>query len=75
MRNFGLPMTLQNMRDNGARSVTAKCEACGHEATVNVDALPESVHVPDAGYLRCSRCGGNAELRHKTSDWQQVISV
>jgi transcription elongation factor Elf1 len=57
MRNFGLPMTLANMRDNGARSVTAKCEACGHEADVNVDALPESVNVPEAGrYLRCSRC-------------------
>ena len=57
MRNFGLPMTLRNMRDNGAQIVTAKCEACGHEASVNVDALPESMHVPDAGsYLRCSRC-------------------
>jgi hypothetical protein len=44
-------MTLRNMRDNGARSVTAKCEVCGHEATVNVDALSESVHVPDAGAL------------------------
>jgi hypothetical protein len=56
-RNFGPPMTLANMRENGPRAVTAKCEACGHEATVNVDALPESVHVPDAGrYLRCSRC-------------------
>ena len=44
MRNFGLPMTLANMRNNGARSVTAKCEACGHEADVNVDALPENVN-------------------------------
>ena len=59
VRNFGLTMTLRNMRDNGAHAVTAKCEACGHEADVNVDALPESVHVADAGrYLRCSRCGG-----------------
>jgi hypothetical protein len=56
-RNFGLPMTLRNMRENGPRAVTAKCEACGHEADVNVDALPASVLVPDAGrYLRCSRC-------------------
>ena len=61
MRNVGPPMTLANMRDNGPRAVTAKCEACGHEADVNADALPESVHVPDAGrYLRCGGCGGKA---------------
>jgi hypothetical protein len=61
VRNFGLPMTLRNMRDNGARSVTATCQACGHEADVNVDALPESVLVPDAGrYMHCSGCGGKA---------------
>ena len=60
-RNFGLPMTLRNMRDNGPRAVIATCQACGHEDDVNVDALPDSVHVPDAGrYLRCSGCGGKA---------------
>ena len=54
----GPPMTLANMRSNGVRMVTASCEACGHKADVNVDALPESVHVPEAGRrLRCSRCG------------------
>lgn len=57
VRNVGPSMTLANMRENGPRAVTAKCEACGRQADVNVDALPESVHVPDAGrYLRCSRC-------------------
>ena len=54
VRNFGLPMTLRNMRENGAHAVIAKCEACGHEADVNVDALPESVHVPDAGRYRAA---------------------
>jgi hypothetical protein len=39
----GPPMTLQNMRKNGVRAVTATCEACGREADVNVDALPETV--------------------------------
>jgi hypothetical protein len=52
-------MSLANMRLNGVRMVTASCEARGHKADVNVDTLPESVHVPDAGHrLRCSRCGG-----------------
>jgi hypothetical protein len=32
-------MTLANMRKNGVRMIWAKCEACGHQADVNVDAL------------------------------------
>ena len=52
-------MTLANMRANGVRSVIATCEACSHAADVLVDAIPETVHVPDAGRrLRCSQCGG-----------------
>ena len=45
----GPPMTLANMRMNGVRAVIATCEACGHTADVNVDALPERVTVPEAG--------------------------
>ena len=57
--NPGPPMTLQNMRQNGVRAVTATCEACGREADVHVDALPETMTVPEAGNrLRCSSCGG-----------------
>ena len=55
----GPPMTRANMRENGVRAVTATCEACGREADVNVDTLPETVTVPKAGQrLRCSSCGG-----------------
>jgi hypothetical protein len=55
----GPPMTLANMRANGVRAVTATCANCGRSADVNVDALPENVHVPEAGQrLRCSACGG-----------------
>jgi ABC-type hemin transport system substrate-binding protein len=55
----GPPMTLANMRENGVRAVIATCEACGHKADVNVDALAESVTVPKAAQrLRCSSCGG-----------------
>jgi hypothetical protein len=32
---------------------------CGHAADLNVDALAETVAVPDVGRrLRCSACGG-----------------
>jgi DNA-directed RNA polymerase subunit RPC12/RpoP len=58
-KNFGPPMSLANMRANGVYSVTASCEACGHKADVNVDAVPETTFVPEAGRrLRCRRCGG-----------------
>jgi hypothetical protein len=54
----GPPMTLANMRQNGVRMVTAACEVCGRAADVNVDTLPETLTVPEAGQrLRCSRCG------------------
>jgi DNA-directed RNA polymerase subunit RPC12/RpoP len=59
----GPPMTLQNMRQNGVRAVTATCETCGREADVNVDVLPETVTVPRTGQrLRCSSCGGKRVL-------------
>jgi hypothetical protein len=52
-------MTLANMRLNGVRSVTATCQACAHQADVNVDALPETLTVPEAGArFRCGSCGG-----------------
>jgi hypothetical protein len=58
-RNFGPLMTLANMRQNGVRLVIARCEACGHAADVNVDALAETIIVPEVGRrLRCSACGG-----------------
>jgi hypothetical protein len=53
------PMTLANMRKNGVRAVIASCQACGHKADVNVDALPETIVVPETGRrLQCSQCGG-----------------
>ena len=52
------PMTLANMRTNGVRSVEAGCEACGREAVLSCDALPEDFPVPDVALrLRCSGCG------------------
>jgi hypothetical protein len=51
-------MTLANMCLNGVRAVIATCEACGHGADVNVDALAETVVIPEVGRrLRCSACG------------------
>ncbi len=52
------PMPLSNMREHGVRSVDALCEDCKREVTVNVDALPDELPVPDVALrLRCSSCG------------------
>ena len=58
-KNFGPPMTLANMRPNGVRAFIARCEACAHAADVNVDALVETIVVPEmARRFRCGQCGG-----------------
>jgi hypothetical protein len=52
-------MTLANMREVlSCRSVDPECRECLHAATVDVDALPDELAVPDVGLrLRCSSCG------------------
>jgi hypothetical protein len=43
----------------GVRMLTASCANCGRSADVNVDLLPETLTVPEAGQrLCCSSCGG-----------------
>jgi hypothetical protein len=59
MRYPGPPMTLENMRQNGVRAVTAQCLACHRKADVMVDKLASDVFVPDVGRrMVCSACGG-----------------
>jgi hypothetical protein len=54
----GPPMTLANMRQNGVHAVIATCQTCDHKADVNVDVLPETIVIPEAGRrLLCSQCG------------------
>ena len=54
MRGFK-PMTLANMRLNGVRMEIRSCANCDRSADVDVDLLPETITVPEAG---CSQCGG-----------------
>lgn len=59
-RYTGPPMDLANMRKNGVRSLAAWClePDCRHEATVNVDHLPDHIAVPSlARRMKCSKCG------------------
>lgn len=62
-------MTLANMRRNGVRAVTAKCEACWRDSHVNVDALRETLAVPKVSQrLRCSQCGGGKTIPTRPAD-------
>ena len=64
------PMTLANMRAHGVRAVEAECQACQHEASVNVDALPDEFPVPDVALkLRCSSCGSKRIVTRP--DWTE----
>jgi hypothetical protein len=57
-RYRGPPMTLDNMRENGVRSLTVCCLLCHHRAVLAVDAWPDHVTVPSFGpRMVCASCG------------------
>ena len=69
-RYIGPAMTLGNMRQNGVRSILASC-ACGHEARVDVNVLPDFVEVPAVRQrVRCSACG--ARPTDVRPDWREA---
>jgi hypothetical protein len=52
------PMTLQNMRENGVRSLAVQCHQCRHEMIINVDHLPGDLPVSSFGpRMVCTKCG------------------
>jgi hypothetical protein len=65
----GPPMDLANMRSLGVTKVIAYCK-CGHEASIDVSAMPDDVFVPAIkDRLRCTLCGDRPiETR---PDWRQ----
>jgi hypothetical protein len=57
-RPIAEPMTLANMRQNGARSLAVQCHQCRHEVIMNVDHLAGDVTVPSFGpRMVCTKCG------------------
>jgi hypothetical protein len=52
------PMTLQNIRENGVRSLSIQCHQCRYEVGMNVDHLPGDLTVPSFGPRTvCTECG------------------
>jgi hypothetical protein len=70
----GPPMTLGNMRKNGVRAVIAACQACGHKADVNVDALPETIFVPEMSPAPMQLMRGEAN-RYETRVAYEMIEL
>jgi hypothetical protein len=54
------PMTLDNMRENGVRTLAVWClgRGCNHHRVVDVSGYPDDLSVPSFGpRLRCEVCG------------------
>jgi DNA-directed RNA polymerase subunit RPC12/RpoP len=52
------PMTLQNMRQNGVRSLDVQCNQCRHRVIVKVDHLRGDLTVLSFGpRMVCTKCG------------------
>jgi hypothetical protein len=64
-------MDLDNMRSLGVTNVDVYC-GCGHQASIDVSALPGDLAVPQIKHrLRCSKCGKRpSETR---PDWSDVL--
>jgi DNA-directed RNA polymerase subunit RPC12/RpoP len=57
-------MTLENMRQNGVRSLDVRCKQCRHRVIVNVDHQPGDLTVPSFGpKMVCTKCGNGADVR------------
>ena len=53
-----MPMTLDNMRAQGVRSLSVTCWLCHHGAVLAVDRWPDDVPVPSFGpRMVCTGCG------------------
>jgi hypothetical protein len=58
VRSLGRPCPCEHAQE-WRPAVIATCQACEHKSDVNVDALPETIAVPQIGrLLRCSECAG-----------------
>jgi hypothetical protein len=63
MRYSGPPMTLGNMRANGARVLAVCCERCHHDALSDVSEYADEV--------RCPRSGTAHGLHALRRDWRR----
>jgi hypothetical protein len=65
------PMDLDNMRQNGVRSLDVMCLNCRHESVINVDHLPGLLTVPSfKAKMVCTKCGTiGADVR---PNWREV---
>jgi hypothetical protein len=68
------PMDLENMRQNGLRSLWVQCNQCRHTTVMNVDHLPGDLTVPSFGpRMVCTQCGTiGADAR---PNWKERVTT
>ena len=68
------PMDLENMRQNGVRSLWIQCNRCRHTTIMNVDHLPGDLTVPSFGpRMVCTKCGTiGADAR---PNWKERVTT
>src|SRR6478672_10503887 len=60
-------MDLENMRQNGVRSLWVQCKKCRHTTVMNVDHLPGDLAVASFGpRMVCTKCGTIGQTRDRT---------
>ena len=65
---------LENMRQNGVRSLWIQCNQCRHTMVMNVDHLPGDLTVPSFGpRMVCTKCGTiGADAR---PNWKERVTT
>ena len=75
-RDYGSPMTLGNMRENGVRSIAVYCASgrCHHSAVLEVAGMADDVEVPSLGpRMVCTACGlVGADVRPNWGDTRSL---
>jgi hypothetical protein len=67
------PMTLENMRHNGVRSLDVSCWQCHHETILSADPWADDVPVPSFGpRMVCTCIARLRELDHSAGFPQRV---
>ena len=67
------PMDLENMRQNGVRSLWIQCNQCRHTMVMNVDHLPGDLTVPSFG--PCGTIGVDARPNWKERAGTGCVAV
>ena len=69
------PPTVGHHLEEGLKTLAASCDACHHDAVVDVTALPADLPCPDVALkLRCSECGSKRiSVRLNMAEYYEML--